>query len=225
LDESDPRLLTGEKVVFTTKKSWFAPVADSAVAVVAIIGALILAWLQSDQLTGVVGFINRVLNLGEIALFLYGVGSIIYNIIAWRSANYTVTNRRLMGQEGLLHKKETDSLLSSISDVRMRQTAIGRMIGYGDIQILSASGDSGADKFTTVVNAVELKKQILEQKVNFDGSGGPAVAAAPVPATAATGSAQSEAVATLKSLAALRDSGAITAEEYEAKKTQLLSRI
>ena len=29
VDESDPRLLTGEKVVFTTKKSWFAPVADS----------------------------------------------------------------------------------------------------------------------------------------------------------------------------------------------------
>ena len=133
----------------------------------AIIGALVLAGLQSDQLTGVVGFINRVLNLGEIALFLYGVGSIIYNVIAWRSANYTVTNRRLMGQEGLLQKKETDSLLSSISDVRMRQTAVGRMLGYGDIQILSASGDSGADKFTTVVNAVELKKNILEQKVNF----------------------------------------------------------
>ena len=179
--ESDPRLLTGEKVVFTTKKSWFAPVAaNSAVAVVAIIGALILAWLQSDQLTGVVGFINRVLNLGEIALFLFGVGSIIYNIIAWRSASYTVTNCRLMGQEGLLRKKETDSLLSAISDVRMRQSAIGRMIGYGDIQILSASGDSGADKFTTVVNAVELKKHILEQKVNF-GEGGNAAAAAAGP--------------------------------------------
>ena len=174
------------------------------------------------------GFINRVLGLGEIALFLGGIGSIVYNAIAWKSASYTVTNRRLMGSEGLLRKRETDSLLSSISDVRMRQSAVGRTMGFGDIQIMSSSGEAGADTFTTVIGAVELKKHILEQKI-AEAQAGPTNAApapAPVAATvAAPPSAQDQAVATLNSLAALRDSGAITPEEFEAKKAELLTRI
>src|SRR6187397_2377612 len=121
IEEPDPRLMTGETVVFKTDKHWFAPVADSTMAILAIIGALVLAWLQTDQTTGLIGFGNRVLNLVEIALFLFGVGSIIYNIIAWRSAKYLVTNHRVLGDEGLLRKRSTDSLLSSIADVRYRQ--------------------------------------------------------------------------------------------------------
>jgi len=226
MDEADPRLLSGERIVFTTKKHWFAPVADSATAVLLIIAALILAWLQTEATTGVIGFANRVMNLAEIALFLVGVGMIIYNIVAWRSANYTVTNRRLMGQEGLLRRRETDSLLSSISDVRMRQSAVGRAMGFGDIHILSSSGEAGSDKFTTVLNAVDLKKQILEQKV-ADGQSqhsAPEPAAAPA-AAIQPASAQADTMATLTGLAGLRDAGAITPEEYESKKAELLARI
>ena len=225
MDDSDPRLLTGEQVVFTTKKHWFAPVGDSGVAVLAIIGALILAWLQTDATTGIVGFGNRILNLAEIALFLFGVGSIVYNVIAWKSAEYTVTNRRLMGHEGLLRKKETDSLLSSISDVRMRQSTLGRMLGYGDIQVMSSSGEAGSDTFTTVVSADKLKKNILEEKVKATDVRPQAPAAAPAAAAPGPASAQADAMAAINSLAALRDSGAITPEEFETKKAELLSRI
>ncbi len=158
VEEPDPRFMAGETVVFKTDKHWFAPVADSGMAILAIIGSLVLAWLQTDQTTGVIGFGNRVLNLVEIALFLFGVGSIIYNIIAWRSAKYLVTNFRILGDEGLLRKRSTDTLLQSISDVRYRQSAIGKALGFGDVQILSSSGEAGADKFTTVVKADVLKK-------------------------------------------------------------------
>jgi uncharacterized membrane protein YdbT with pleckstrin-like domain len=223
IEDPDPRLMAGETVVFKTHKHWFAPVADSGVAVLAIIGALILTWLQTDQATGVIGFGNRVLNLVSIALFLFGVGSIIYNIIAWRSAKYVVTNHRILGDEGLLRKRSTDTLLQSISDVRYRQSAIGKAFGFGDVQILSSSGEAGADKFTTVVKADMLKKTALEQKI---AGSTPAAAPASAPAAPSTASSgQAETMATLTSLAALRDSGAITAEEYEAKKQQLLSRI
>jgi uncharacterized membrane protein YdbT with pleckstrin-like domain len=225
IEEPDPRLMAGESVVFKTDKHWFAPVADSGIAILAIIAALVLVWLQTDQTSGIIGFGNRVLNLIAIALFLFGVGSIIYNIIAWRSAKYLVTNFRVLGDEGLLRKKSTDTLLSSISDVRFRQSAIGKSLGFGDVQILSASGEAGADKFTTVVKADVLKKTILEQKIASDSpAAAPEMAGAPATAAAAP-SGQSETMATLTQLAALRDSGAITAEEYETKKQQLLSRL
>ena len=170
MEQNDPRLMSGEKIIFQTKKHWFAPVADSWKAVLLIIGSLVLAWLQSDQTSGVLGFVNRVLNLGEIALFLGGVAMIVYNVVAWRSAEYVVTNRRVMGQEGLLHKRQTDSLLSAISDVRSRKSAVGGMLGFGSVQLLSASGEVGTDNFTAVRNPDQLKKTILEQKIAAEGS-------------------------------------------------------
>lgn len=229
LEPIDPRLMRDERIVFTTSKHWASPVSDSWRAALLIVGALVVAWLQTDQTAGLMGFVNRVLNLLEIALFLGGIGWIVYNIVAWRSAAYTVTNLRLLGQEGLLRKRETDTLLGSISDVRLRQSAVGRALGYGDLQILTSSGEAGADKFTSVRNPIEFKKQVVEQKVATAAPSAPSAAMSAASAQAASmptvSPEQAQTMAALNSLAGLRDSGAITPEEYEAKKAELLARI
>ena len=99
----------------------------------------------------------------------------------------------------------------------------GRMLGYGDIHIFSASGEAGADAFTTILEAERAKKVIFEQKTRRELAG---VAAQPsaTPATTAP-PAQTDAVAALESLGRLRDAGVITPEEFEAKKAELLGRI
>ena len=224
MEDNDPQLMSGEKIVFQTKKHWFAPVADSWKAVLLILGSLVLAWLQTEQTTGVMGFVNRVLNLLEIALMLGGIGLIIYNIVAWSSAEYVLTNRRVVGHEGLIRKRQTDSLLSAISDVRLRITGLGGMLKYGNIQLMTASGEAGTDNFTTVVNADGFKKAILEQKIAAEDAkaGAPAMAAAtPVAGAGASPDAQ----AALSTLNNLHASGAITDDEYNAKKAEVLARI
>jgi len=229
----DSELLNGESVLFETEKHWASPVADSWKAVLLILGSLVLAWLQTEQTAGVMGFVNRVLSLLEIALMLGGIGWIIYNIVAWSSAEYVLTNRRVLGQEGLLRKRQTDSLLTAISDVRMRVTGLGGMLKYGNIQLLTASGEAGVDNFTTVRNAVDFKKAILEQKIAAESAkaGAPVMAAGPetsgAPATtAAAGSAaQSDAETALNTLNNLHASGAITDDDYNAKKAEVLARI
>lgn len=232
MDEiSDPRLMSGEEVAFKTAKHWMAPLADSWKAIGLIILSVVLAWLQTEQTAGVMGFVNRLLGLGELALLLVGIGWIIYNVIAWRSAEYVVTNLRLLGQDGLLRKRQTDSLLSSVSDVRDRVTAVGKMLGYGNVQIMSSSGEAGSDTFTTVRQPVEFHKAIIEQKVKaanvVAGPAAPASATAAPAAAAPSGltAKQAETMSAINSLAALRDSGAITADEYNTKKAELLARI
>jgi len=221
VEANDPQLMTGEEIVFQTKKHWFAPVADSWKAVLLILGALVLAWLQTEQTAGVMGFVNRVLNLLEIALMLGGIGLIVYNIVAWRSAEYVLTNRRVLGQEGLLRKRQTDSLLTAISDVRMRVTGLGGMLHYGNLQLLTASGEAGVDNFTTVRDAVDFKKAILEQKIAAENAKG-AQAVAPA---ASGGAAPADPQAALNALNNLHASGAITDDEYNAKKAEVLARI
>jgi hypothetical protein len=88
-----------------------------------------------------------------------------------------------------------------------------------------------------------FKKHMIEQKAGSgalaEARSGPPAAPAPAaavaaPAAAAAGvagpaapaaSSSADAMKTLGDLAKLRDSGAITPEEYEAKKTDILGRI
>jgi Bacterial PH domain/Short C-terminal domain len=223
---TDVTMMTGEDVVFSTRKHWLSLIFDSGWAILMVLGALILAWLGTDQTAGIMGFVNRVLNLGEIALVLGGLGWIAYNFVAWRSAEFSVTNMRVLGHDGLLRRRSTDTLLSSVADVRTRVTAIGRMAGFGDIEIFSASGRAGADRFRSVRDVDDFKKQILEQKMAAAGAPKAAEpAAAGTAAAAAAGAAQADAMKTLEDLGRLRDSGVITPEEFEVKKAELLSRI
>jgi hypothetical protein len=226
--ELDTRLISGETIVRTTAKHWIAPLGDSKWAILMVLAALGAAWLQGDTTTGITGFVNRILELLRLTLFLGGLAWIVYNIVAWRTAAYHVTNRRVLGTDGLLRRRSTDTLLSSIADVKTVVPWLGRPFGYGHIRIVSASGDAGADEFTSVRDVLGFKREILEQKTgtvplegrSVEAPSGPMVASgAPAPGAA------TDITATLGDLARLRDAGAITGEEYEAKKTELLARL
>ena len=227
----DPRLITGEQIVRSTSKHWIAPLGDSKWAILMVVGAVAAAWLQGDTTTGVTGFVNRMLELLRLTLFLGGLAWIAYNVVAWRTAEYHVTNLRVLGTDGLLRRRSTDTLLTSIADVRTVIPWLGRMLGFGHIRIMSASGAAGADSFRSVRDVEGFKREILEQKTEPSPSAQPAEAAqattpaassaapAPVPGAAA------EITGTLSELARLRDAGAISAADYEAKKTELLARL
>ena len=227
----DERLITGETIVRTTSKHWIAPLGDSKWAILMIVGALIAAWLQGDSTTGVTGFFNRGLELVRLALFLGAIAWIVYNIVAWRTAEYHVTNRRVFGTDGLIRRRQTDTLLTSIADVKTTIPWLGRMLGFGHIRIVSASGEAGSDSFTNVRDIEPFKREILEQKAGVGASSerasdGPP-ASAPPPSTDSPPPPQPaiDITATLGELARLRDAGAITAEEYETKKVELLARL
>jgi len=222
-------LITGETVEYKTTKHWMAPVADSKWAILLLLGALLLAWLAPENSGAITGFLADVMGLVKVVLLIGGIGSIVYNIVAWRTAEYSVTSRRVLGRDGLIRRRSTDTMLDAINDVRSETSMLGRALGYGDIRIISSSGRTGADAFTSVLNVDAFKQHVLEAKERLSAALPAPTSAAPTPATPsvpepASPTAQ-DLTATLESLARLRDTGAITAEEYEAKKAELLGRI
>lgn len=223
MSDTDPRLISGERIVFTTRKHWAALFVNSVWAIAMVLGSLLLAWIQPGSETGILGFFNRTIELIRLGLFLGGCGWIVYNVIAWRTAEYSVTNRRVLGQEGLLRRRTTDTLLTSVSDIRTVTSMIGGLLNYGNVRLFSAAGDSGKDRLTAIRDAGTFKNQVLEQK-----AGRAAVVEAG--ATASTGSTASVDVVLvisqlLGNLASLRDAGVLTAAEYEAQKADWLRRI
>jgi hypothetical protein len=220
-------LITDETVIFESKKHWMAPVRASLVAVLLTIGGIILYRLSPDW-DGFFSFVGSILDLVAIGLFIGGIGWIIYNIVAWRTAEFAVTNMRVLREEGLARKRSSTTLLSSLSDVRSNVGFIGDKLGYGDLTLLTTSGSAGEDRFLCITAPIEFRNAVMNQKV----AGGATKVAPDAPAAAAPAApagppamTSAEAAAAIASLADLRDRGAITPEEYEAKKADLLARM
>ena len=139
-------LIAGETIVFESRKHWMAPIRASLTAGLMVIGAAFVRWLSPSG-EGLFGTIGGILDLIALGLFLTGIGWIIYNIVAWRTAEFAVTNMRVLREEGLAKHRSSTTLLSSLSDVKTSVGMLGRQLGYGDITLLTTSGSSGEDRF------------------------------------------------------------------------------
>ena len=216
-------LIANESIEFTSEKHWMAPIRASGVAVLALIGFALIRVISPSG-DGIMGAIGSLMDIVAWVLLIGGVVGIIYNIVAWRTAEFAVTNLRVIREEGLLKHKSSASLISSITDVQSKVGVLGRTLGYGDLVILSQSGQSGADRLMTITKTEGFRNAIMTRKMSGSTAQSPAAAAASAPA-AAPAPAAADPAAALSSLADLRDRGAITAEEYEAKKAEILARM
>jgi hypothetical protein len=237
------KLLANEQIVFESEKHWMAPIRDSAIPALLVIAGLGLGWLAPDKDGGILGFAGNVLDFIKVGLWIVAVGWIIYNIVLWRTASFAVTNQRVLREEGLVSKRSSATLLGSVTDVKTTVPFLGARLGYGDLVVLTQSGSAGQDKFETITHPVEFRDQIMTRKISGGGAptaaspataapaAAPAAASAPAPAPASAAPvapaqpASADQLKTIADLAALRDSGAITPEEFEQKKTEILSRI
>ncbi len=168
----------------------------------------------------------------------------------WRTQEFIVTNYRLVLAWGVINKSASDSSLEKINDAQLEISWLGRILDYGHLEVLTAAPIQGADMLHRLNHAKDFKKAMMTAKHDLQSSEGngedyraasrpaPAPApAAPPPAPAAdtidvSGGADpkradtpDEVTAVLTELAKLRDAGTISAEEYEAKKTELLGRL
>jgi Short C-terminal domain/Bacterial PH domain len=142
----------------------------------------------------------------------------------------------------VITKRTTDSSLEKINDVALTESLFGRMFGFGDLNVLTAS-EEGIDRLRMLRDAKQFKKAMIEAKHELEvdisrptmpplRSPQPAAPepAPPPPASAATPvatmSARTDEVAdALDRLGDLRDRGLITPEEFDAKKRELLDRL
>jgi uncharacterized membrane protein YdbT with pleckstrin-like domain len=242
VNELDKNLLTGESIVFETRKHWFAPVRDSIIPVLMILAALAVKSLapSGENVFGTIGgWLDIAANIAIVVAILWGV----LNVAEFLSANFGVTNMRVLRYEGLIRRRSSETLLSMLTDVRLDEPALGRMLGFGDLKILTSSGAAGMDKFQTVARAPELRTAIQEQKAAAmrpaaapPAPAPPAAPTAPVSPPAAmpeaattaaplTAAAADDAAAALARLADMRDQGLITPEDFETKKAEILGRI
>ena len=257
----DSMLASNEQITRRDHQHWFVLVADARYGILAIIVAILLLVLRGVANT--TGNLDTVIGWVVLALVIAGIAYTGWQILRWMNEEYVVTTRRVLQAEGVINKRVTDSSLEKINDAILTQSLFGRIFGFGDLDILTAS-EAGISRLRMLRQADDFKRAMLDAKheLELELSGGrplpsppmraapPAPPIAPAPASAplmdaappaethpappsegaAAPSTRSDMspeqlTATLASLADLRDRGAISAEEYEAKKADLLRRL
>jgi len=223
---ADTLLARDEQVLYMARQHWLAPISDARNALLILLAGLVLAFIQFN--VGEPSALATPWTALWLILILVALGWIGIIYFSWRSQEYLITNRRVLKVEGLLDKKAADSSLDKINDAVLSQGLLGRMLKYGDLEILTANDDA-IDRYAMLAHPVDFKKAMLNARNNLEDGvrfrqTGPAQVA---PAHTAGGRdmTSDEVTATLSKLADLRDKGAITPAEYEAKKADLLGRI
>lgn len=193
-----------EQILLETHQHWFVLFGKIFLEIFLIAllfgGSLALSALYPVALYGLV-------------LVLVPLVGLVNDILVWRNKAYVVTNRRVIQISGVFNKDVVDSSLEKVNDVKMSQTFFGRMFGYGDIEILTAS-ELGVNLFHEIAEPIGFKTAMLnaKERLGFEEMGKTIHVAEDVPAM-------------IEKLDSLRKRGILSEEEFQKKKAELLAKL
>lgn len=202
-----------EKILLTTRQHWLILAGSIFLEIVLIL--LIFAGSVTAAIFFPV-YIALIVAIG-FAVLLLPIVTMTIDILNWSNRQYIVTNHRVIQIAGVFNKSITDSSLEKVNDVKMVQSALGRVFDYGDIEILTAS-ELGVNLLKRIERPVQYKIAMLNAKSQLEGydhldeSPTPAGETDPI-------------VSLIAQLDSLRKQGLLTEDEYQAKKKQVLDRI
>ena len=73
------------------------------------------------------------------ALAVFGAVGVGWGLLAFHSEEHVLTTRRIIHADGVVNKRASDTSLDRITDAVLTEPFLGRLLGYGDLRILTAS--------------------------------------------------------------------------------------
>ncbi len=195
-----------EKILFSTRQHWFILASSIFLEIFVILiffgGTVAGVFLAPDYAgwIAVAGFI----------LILIPLGSLVHDVLVWSHYQFIITNWRVLQVKGIINKNVIDSSLEKVNDVKLNQSFFGRIFGYGDVEILTAS-EIGVNLFKRIEDPIHFKTAMLNAKEALEHQ-------APVSKTL-------DVPGMIAQLDQLRKQGVVTEEEFQAKKKDLLAKI
>lgn len=196
-----------ERILLTARQHWFL------LASAIFLEITLILFLFAASITASFFYPDYVLwiAIAGFLLILIPIATMTRDILVWSHHQYIITNWRVMQVSGILNKSVIDSSLEKVNDVKMTQSALGRMFGFGDIEILTAS-ELGVNMFKYIDEPVRFKTAMINAKSSADRR---EVTRPPAP----------DIPAMIIQLDDLRKKGIISEEEFTTKKAELLAKL
>lgn len=225
----DSLLGRGERVRYIGRQHVFVLISNILTELM-LIGVLIAAGVVSQ-----VAFPDKVLAGMEVGVLVLIVcviisllilGSAFLDYLRWSHEQCVVTDRRVILLRGIFNTSAIDIPIERINEVELRQSWLGRLLDFGDIEIMTAS-ESGVNRRHSLVDPQGFKRALDDARYDIE-RGYAYIDQRDIDAYLDMEDSfpDVEHVSnTLQRLAAMRDRGLISREEFEEKKRELLNRI
>lgn len=149
-------LLAGESMVMQPlRKHWIVLV--SGLWLPTVVGLVVLfidVALQIPQITQE----TRLLVTVIVLVIWGGWAAVVY--LQWSSAELTVTDQRVIVEEGIFTRSSKVIALDRVQDVSTKQSFMGRILKYGLVEV-DAAGAQGAEKFDYCRSPELLRDQVF----------------------------------------------------------------
>jgi hypothetical protein len=153
-------LLANEAVAYETHLHWIVMLGHILLALL-LLAASAALFFFGWQHRGPAGDLPHWLrNLG-IALCLAAVGIFIAGSVRRYSTEMAVTTRRVVVKKGLVSRSTIEMLLNKVESIEVRETMIGRLLGYGTVVLIGTGGSS--EPFTRMARPLEFRAHVQTQ--------------------------------------------------------------
>ncbi len=146
-----------EKVLFETRKHWFVMIVPSLISLI-IIALSIFLFTKLNE------FIYWYLLIPLFAILFF-----VFKYFAWKFDIWVITNIRVIDELGVFSINSKESPIDKINNISYQQSLVGRMLGYGNVQIQTAA-EMGETSYTNIAHPQKLKEALSEaQEIYKDG--------------------------------------------------------
>jgi len=209
-----------ENIILATRHHWFVLASSIVLEIVLILIIFSASLIGTIALTQINSPAVPVVAVFGFVLLLIPIATGTRDFLNWSNHQFIITNHRVMQISGIFNKSVIDSSLDKVNDIKMDQSALGRMFGYGDIEILTAS-ELGVNLFKKIDNPVKFKSALINAKAYLEHAG----EMAPTPVLVPVPESKMDIPAMISKLADLRTQGVLTEDEFQTKKSELLSKL
>lgn len=154
-------LVPGETVIYQTRLHWIVMLGHIVVGslLLALPGVILLYYALTQRGTDSAN--PHVMEIGGVALLVCGIVVILAGMVRRNATEMAVTNRRVVIKTGLASRKTIEMLLSKVESIEVKETAFGRMLGYGAIVVIGTGGTP--EPFQKVAHPLEFRSQVQQQ--------------------------------------------------------------
>jgi uncharacterized membrane protein YdbT with pleckstrin-like domain len=144
----DQNLMPGEEVLYRAKLHWGIFVGPVTLGLLGL--ALLAASFAMGQILAVT--VLGVLTLVVASIFF------LSRWITSRTSEFAITNKRVIIKVGLIRRHTLELLLSKVESIGVDQDIMGRILGYGNIEVIGTGGTK--EPFKNIAQALEFRKQV-----------------------------------------------------------------
>ena len=154
-------LLEGENLILQVRPSVFYYLRRIARPGLYLIGASALGHLLDQAVPHAA--------TGAMLLCIAIISLMAYRIVLVSTFRYFITDRRLVTEKGIFRREFADIPYSSITNLAVRQDFLDRLLGIGNVEIMTAGTPYAEQVFTGVDDYKGLSNLVLGRLNDFEG--------------------------------------------------------